>query len=140
MTETRTNELNLCDAAKRLAARMVEGDDHWSLAAQKLLAGMLSYWLHLALQGQLKAEFTAMDAELANPELPLDQLWQQMHAHCPAVADAVYYVRSLPRVERACVESIALAASFAALERVLSDTGSIDRRYHAGQQLTVRGT
>lgn len=113
-----------CDAAARLAAEIVSGDDHWSLAARKLLAGVLSYWLHVALQGQLRSEFMAMAGEIANPTLPLDQLWQQMHARCTAVAAAVSYMRSLPAHERASVESAAYEACVAALERTLSSTAA----------------
>jgi hypothetical protein len=122
VSEELMDEPHACTAAQKLAARIVSGDDHRSLAAQKLLTGMLSYWLHVALHGQLRAEFMAMADELANPKLAVDQLWQQMDARCLAVAEAVSYMRSLPAAERANVERTAYCASVAALERLLSNT------------------
>jgi hypothetical protein len=100
--------------AECLAALIVSfssgNGDHWSRTAQTLLAGMLSYWLHV-----LPVEFKRMASELADPTFPVERYWDRMHTRCPMIVASASYMRSVQEPERSAVTAIAYKALASAL-------------------------
>jgi type IV secretion system protein VirD4 len=71
--------------AQNLATLIVDPEgrglpDHWTKTAMALLTGMILYVLHRQQQGGAPASLASIDAELANPERPIHDLWTEMAA------------------------------------------------------------
>ena len=92
---------------QNLATLMVDPDgkglnDHWQKTAQSLLVGVILHHLYKSNHEHKIANLPKLDAMLANPERPVDELWEEMttYKHCNGTVHLVVAAAGRDMIDR----------------------------------------